>query len=161
MTDDAGKRNSPHEHDRIAGYMTVMSVFGALAVTAMGLGRAKGRDLPASYAVQDLVLGALASHKFARLISKDGVTTPLRAPFTEFEGYAGSGEVNETPRREPARHVVGELLSCPFCVTPWIATGYVATLAIAPRMARAWAAVFGIVGGSDFLQQAYARVRED
>jgi hypothetical protein len=95
------------------------------------------------------------------VISKDGVTTPLRAPFTHFEHNTGSAEVHETPRTEPARHVVGELLSCPFCLAPWIATGYVATLAVSPRLARAWAAVFGIVGGADFLQQAYGRVRTD
>ena len=153
--------DSPHEHTRLVGYLTTMSVFGSVVVGAAALGRAKGRELPASYAVQDLLLGAVATHKFARLITKDGVTTPLRAPFTEFEENAGSAEVNESPRSEPVRHVVGELLSCPFCVAPWIATGYVAGLAISPRLARAWAAVFGIVGGSDFLQQAYGRIRED
>jgi hypothetical protein len=153
--------DSPHEHDRILGYLTTMSVFGSLTVLAGAVGRSRGRALPASYGVQDLVVGAVATHKLARLIAKDGVTTPLRAPFTDFEGNAGSAEVNETPRVEPVRHVVGELLSCPFCLAPWIATGYVATLALSPRLARAGAAVFGIVGGADFLQHAYARVRQD
>jgi hypothetical protein len=153
--------DSPHQHHRIVGYLTAMSVFGSLVGAAAGIGRIRGDSLPASYGVQDLALGALATHKFARLLTKDGVTTPLRAPFTEFKGNAGSAEVNEEPRHDPARHVVGEMLSCPFCMTPWIATGYIATLAMAPRLARAWAAVFGIVGGSDFLQQAYGRVRED
>src|SRR4051794_3008722 len=153
--------DSPHDHDRITGYLTAMGVFGSLVAGATAVGRARGRDLPTSYRVQDLVMGAVATHKFARLVAKDGVTTPARAPFTRFEGNAGSAEVNESPRREPARHVVGELISCPFCLAPWIATGYVATLAISPGLARAWAAVFGIVGGSDFLQQAYDRIRED
>jgi Protein of unknown function (DUF1360) len=153
--------DSPHEHYRITGYLSVMTVFGSLVAGAAAVGRARGRELPTAYDVQDLVLGALATHKFARLTTKDGVTTPLRAPFTRFEGNAGSAEVNESPRPEPARHVVGELISCPFCVTPWIATGYVATLTLAPRLARAWAAVFGIVAGADFLQHAYAAVRHD
>jgi hypothetical protein len=56
---------------------------------------------------------------------------------------------------------VGELVTCPFCLAPWIATGYVATLTFAPRLARAWAAVFAMVGGADFLQHAYAAVRQD
>lgn len=153
--------DSPHEHDRIAGYLTAMSVFGALTGVVTFVGRARGRELPDSYALPDLALGAIATHKFARLLAKDGVTTPLRAPFTHFEENAGSAEVNESPRREPARHVIGELITCPFCLAPWIATGYVATLAISPRLARAWAAVFSIVGGADFLQHAYAHVRED
>jgi hypothetical protein len=159
--DQHTETDSPHQHYRLAGYVATMSAFGSLAAGAAAIGRARGRELPASYAVQDLLLGAVATHKFARLLTKDGVTTPLRAPFTRFEGNAGSAEVNESPRPEPARHVIGELLSCPFCVAPWIATGYVATLAISPRLARAWAAVFGIVGGSDFLQHAYGRIRED
>jgi hypothetical protein len=153
--------DSPHEHYRITGYVTVMSVFGSLVAGAATLGRARGRGLPTSYPVQDLVLGAVATHKFARLVAKDGVTTPFRAPFTRFEENAGSAEVNESPRGEPARHVVGELVTCPFCLAPWIATGYVATLTFAPRLARAWAAVFAMVGGADFLQHAYAAVRQD
>jgi len=161
-TGDDGKADNPHDRHRIAGYLTAMSVFGSATAGAALLGRAKGRELPTSYAVPDLVLGAVAVHKFARLLTKDGVTSPLRAPFTEFEGEAGSAEVNEKPvDGPPVRHLLGEMLSCPFCVTPWITTGYVATLAVSPRLARAWAAVFGIVGASDFLQQAYGRIRED
>jgi hypothetical protein len=153
--------DSPHQRHRITGYLTTMSIYGSLVAGAAALGRAQGRSLPRSYAVQDLVLGALATHKFVRVVAKDTVTTPIRAPFTEFEGAAGSAEVNESPRPEPVRHVVGELLTCPFCLTPWVATSYVAALTLAPRVARAWAAVFAIVGASDFLQHAYALVRED
>ncbi|MEP9384519.1 DUF1360 domain-containing protein [Nocardioides sp. KR10-350] len=153
--------DSPHEHYRIAGYLSAMSVFGTAVAGAAALGRVTGRDLPAAYALPDLALGAIATHKFARLMSKDGVTTPLRAPFTEFEENTGSAEVAESPRPEPARHVVGELITCPFCLAPWIATAYVAGLALAPRVTRAWAAVFSVVGGSDFLQHAYAHVRTD
>lgn len=154
--------DSPHNHDRIAGYLTVMSVFGGAVAGTAAVARLRGRGLPASYAVPDLVLGAIATHKFARLLSKDGVTTPIRAPFTEFEENIGSAEVQESPRPEPAgRHVVGELITCPFCLAPWIASAYVALLALAPPLARAWAAVFGIVAGSDFLQHAYAHVRTD
>ena len=153
--------DSPHDHDRIAGYLTVMSVFGSALAGTVLVGRLRGERLPSSYALADLALGALATHKFARLITKDGVTTPLRAPFTEFEENTGSAEVAESPRPEPVRHVVGELITCPFCVAPWIASGYVALLALAPPVARAWAAVFSIVAGSDFLQHAYAHVRTD
>jgi hypothetical protein len=154
--------DSPHDRHRIAGYLSVMSVFGSAVLGAGLVGRSRGRELPTSYGVQDLALGAIATHKFVRLLSKDGVTTPLRAPFTEFEEEIGSAEVQESPKKESAlQHTVGELITCPFCLAPWIATGYVATLALAPRWARAWAAVFGIVGGADFLQHAYARVRTD
>jgi hypothetical protein len=70
--------------------------------------------------------------------------------------------VQESPKKDTTpQHTIGELITCPFCLAPWIATGYVATLTLAPRWARAWAAVFGIVGGADFLQHAYAHVRTD
>jgi hypothetical protein len=153
--------DSPHDHDRLAGYLSVMSVFGTAMATTAVIARISGRRLPASYPLVDLALGAVATHKFARLLSKDAVTTPLRAPFTEFEENTGSGEVAESPRPEPARHVIGELITCPFCVAPWIATAYIALLTLAPPLARAWAAVFTIVAGSDFLQHAYAHVRTD
>jgi hypothetical protein len=153
--------DSPHDHERIAGYLTVMSVFGSVVAGTATWARRRGYGLAPSYALGDLALGAIATHKFSRLLSKEGVTTPLRAPFTEWQENIGSAEVHETPRPEPVRHVVGELLTCPFCLAPWIATVYVAMLTVAPPVARAWAAVFGIVAGSDFLQHAYAHVRTD
>jgi uncharacterized protein DUF1360 len=153
--------DSPHDAHRIIGYLSAMGVFGTGIAASGLLARARGRSLPARYDVADLVLGAVATHKFARLAAKDGVTTPLRAPFTDFEGNAGSAEVDESPKDEPGRHVIGELIICPFCLAPWIATAYVAGLTLAPRAARAWAAVFTMVAGADFLQHAYAHVRTD
>ncbi|WP_166390166.1 DUF1360 domain-containing protein [Nocardioides ochotonae] len=150
---------SPHEPQRQAGYAAAMTTYAGAATLAALVARRTGR-LPDHYAVGDLVLGALATHKFARIIAKEGVATPLRAPFTVFEGEAGAAEVDERPR-EGHRHTIGELLLCPFCLGPWIGGAYVAGLALAPRAARAWAATFSIVGASDFLQHAYARLRDD
>jgi hypothetical protein len=148
-------------HDRIPGYAGALAVFGASVVTAAIAGRAADRELPERFRTRDLVLGAVATQKFTRILAKDAVTTPIRAPFTEFEKPLGSGEVQDRARPEHPRHTVGELLTCPFSLAPWVATGYVAALTIAPRAARAWAAVFAIVGGSDALQHAYARLRTD
>jgi hypothetical protein len=159
MTAAGGRSGSPHDVHRQVGYATALSVFAAGSVTALVAARRAGR-LPDRYGWSDLALGAIATHKLARIVSKDGVTTPVRAAFTEFEGEAGSAEVHERPR-EGARHTVGELLTCPFCLAPWLAGTYVAGLALAPPYARAWAATFSVVGGADFLQQAYARVRTD
>lgn len=151
---------SPRQPHRIAGYVTAMGVFASGVTTAVLAGRRAGRPLPETYTVQDLVVGAIATHKFTRIITKDGITTPVRAPFTEWEANTGSAEVAESPR-EGATHSLGELLTCPFCLAPWVATAYVAGLALHPAVARAWAATFTVVGGSDFLQHAYGRVRTD
>ena len=153
--------DSPREPHRLAGYLSAMGIYGTSIAAASLLGRRRGHTLPEEYAVRDVVLGMAATHKLTRIISKDGVTTPLRAPFTRFEENAGSAEVNEVPKEGHVRHAAGELLSCPFCLAPWIAASYVATLAVSPRLARAWATTFTIVGGSDWLQHAYARVRSD
>jgi hypothetical protein len=152
--------DNPRHDSRATGYLAAMTVFGSGVLGAAGLHRARASHLPAAYASHDLVLGALATHKFTRLLAKDAVTTPVRAPFTTFEGAAGSAEVNESPK-DGHLHTVGELLTCPFCLAPWVSTAYVVTLGLSPRLARAWAAVFSVVAGSDFLQHAYARVRTE
>jgi hypothetical protein len=152
--------DNPRHDSRATGYLAAMSLFGTGVLTAARLHRLRGSSLPAGYTSHDLLLGAIATHKFTRLVSKDAVTTPLRAPFTTFEGAAGSAEVNESPK-DGHLHTVGELLTCPFCLAPWVSTAYVVTLGFTPRLARAWAAVFSIVAGSDFLQQAYARARTE
>jgi hypothetical protein len=104
----------------------------------------------------DVVLVAAATHKLARIIAKDAVTSPIRAPFTEFAGAAGDAELSEEVRGEGTRHAVGELLSCPFCLAQWIATGFAFGLVFAPRATRLVAATMTAVAGSDFLQLAYA-----
>ena len=39
----------------------------------------------------------MATHKLSRIIAKDPVTSPLRAPFTTFEGTSGPAELAEEP----------------------------------------------------------------
>jgi hypothetical protein len=144
----------------LPGYAGSLTAF-ALAVAAMAAaGRATGRGLPERYDLQDVALGALATHKFTRLVSKGTVTSPLRAPFTAFDHPAGSAELNERARGGRVRHTIGELLTCPFCLGQWVGTGYVAGLSLAPRSTRAWAAVFSVTAVSDTLHQVYARLRE-
>jgi hypothetical protein len=147
-------------HDRIPGYVGALALFGTTALAAGAAIVGRSTLPPESFRSRDLVLGALATQKFTRIVARDSVTTPLRAPFTEFEKSTGSAEVQDRPR-DGHLHTVGELLTCPFCLAPWTATAYVTALALAPRAARAWAAVFAVVGGADALQQVYARVRAD
>ncbi|WP_310963409.1 DUF1360 domain-containing protein [Nocardioides terrisoli] len=154
MSDD-----NPHAPVRVASFAAALAVFGTTSIGVLLAARRKG--MPDHYRTQDLLLGALATQKFTRLIAKDPVTVPIRAPFTDFEGVSGPAELAESPKPGHARHTVGELLSCPFCLAPWVAGAYETGLLFAPRVARAWAAVFSIVGASDALQQAYARLQED
>jgi Protein of unknown function (DUF1360) len=151
----------PDGQVNLAGFSGSLATY-AVSLTALTVAsRAKG-GLPARYSIPDLLLGGVATHKFSRLLSRGSVASPLRAPFTTFEEAAGASEHTESARGDHGvRHTVGELLTCPFCMGVWIGTAYVAGLGVAPRAARAWAAVFTVTGVADFLQHAYVRLRED
>lgn len=116
--------------------------------------------LPDEISPRDLALVGVASHKTSRALAKDKVTAPLRAPFTEHQGDAGPGELEESPSGTGFRHTVGELLVCPFCLDQWVATGYVAGLVVAPRATRFVASIMATVAISDFLQIGYKASEE-
>jgi hypothetical protein len=157
--EQVGEGYDPGGEVDLGGFAASLTTYAASVAGLALVLRASGRRLPERYAPQDLVLGGIAVHKFTRLLAKGSVTSPLRAPFTEFSGPAGPAEHQETPRGpHGVRHTVGELLTCPFCLGVWVGTAYVAGLAVAPIPTRTWAAVFGVVGVSDFLQHAYGRL---
>jgi hypothetical protein len=139
----------------LRGYATVMAVFAGAAAAVAGLARLTGRRMPDRVPVADLALLALSTQKVSRLLTMDAVTSPLRAPVTEFDRPAGDGEVRESPRGEGARHALGELMTCPFCTDIWVAGGFAAGLLLAPRLTRFAMAVATAVAGADFLHLAY------
>jgi hypothetical protein len=142
----------------MAGYLRLLATYGA----AVGLGgvAARRRGLPAKVDWSDVALIAVATHKLSRLLAKDPVTSPFRAPFTRFQGPAGEGELHEQVRDGGARKAVGELVTCPFCLGQWVATAFVFGLVLAPRATRLAATVFTALTASDFLQLAYAAAME-
>jgi hypothetical protein len=145
----------------LGGYVLVMAVFAALVAGAAGLARLKHRRLPDDVGVWDVLLIAAGTHKLSRTISKNSVTAPLRAPFTRYEGKGGPSEVMEGVRAASGvRHSIGELITCPFCLDVWIATGFAIGLVFAPRVTRLVAATFTALTGSDFLHLAYARAQQ-
>ena len=158
---NADGRYDPAGQVNLRGFAGSLATYAAAVTAAVAAVHAAGR-VPERYAARDIVVGGIATHKFARLLARGSVTSPVRAPFTEFEGPGGAAEHNERPRGDHGvRHTAGELLTCPFCLGAWVSTAYVAGLALAPRLTRSWAATFAVVGVSDFLQHAYARVCED
>jgi hypothetical protein len=145
------------EQQPLAGYAGAVTVFAGAAAAVAGVALVTGRRVP-RVSAGDVVLMAAATHKLSRLIAKDAVTSPLRAPFTRFDGPAGDSEVNELVIGEGAAHTVGELLTCPFCLSVWIAGFLCAGLTFAPRMTRMTrlgAAGLAAVAGADFLHLAY------
>jgi Protein of unknown function (DUF1360) len=71
--------------------------------------RALGIAAPERVAPFDLALVGLATHKIARILSKDAVTYPLRAPCTVYDEPSGDAELSEHPRKgSGAQHAVGK-----------------------------------------------------
>ena len=144
------------EQDRpLLAYSLVLGGYAGLVGVVGAIGRARGVRLPARFSVQDTVLVCLATHKASRLLSKESVTSPLRAPFTTYEEPTGEAEVNESVRGHGARHALGELLTCPFCLGVWIATGLTAGLVFAPKVTRLVSTALTAVAVSDTLQILY------
>jgi Protein of unknown function (DUF1360) len=149
---------APHDARPLGGYIAAMLTYAGVAGGLAGLVRLTGRPVPARPAGSDVVLLSIATHKLSRLLSKDTITSPLRAPFTRYDRPSGTGEVMEQVRDEGsgARHALGELVSCPFCLAVWIATGLTGGLVLAPRTTRLLSTALTAVAASDFLQLAYA-----
>jgi uncharacterized protein DUF1360 len=145
----------------LGGYVVVMAVFAAIVSGAAGLAFATGRRLPAGVGPWDVLLLAAGTHKLSRTLTKDAVTSPLRAPFTRYQETGGPAEVMEEVRHQSGlRHSIGELISCPFCLDVWIATGFTIGLVFAPRLTRLIATTLTAVTGADFLQLLYAKAQE-
>jgi hypothetical protein len=159
---DLRSRYAPHEHRPLDGYAAAMSGFGVLAASMAVAAKATGRPIPERPSTQDVVLISIATHKLSRLIAKDAVTSPLRAPFTRYAEPAGAAELNEEVRDEGSalRHSIGELITCPFCLAVWVATGFTGGLVLAPRFTRLAATAMTAVAVSDFLQMAYTIAKE-
>ncbi|NAZ88134.1 DUF1360 domain-containing protein [Kineococcus indalonis] len=143
------------EERPLGGFLALMGVYVGAVGGASALARALRRPVPDRFSAGDLALLTLATHQGSRLLTKDAVTAPLRAPFTRFAGSAGEGEVVEEVRGSGLRHSLGELLTCPFCASVWVATGFVAGGVIAPRLTRSAAAMLTAVFGSDVLHLVY------
>jgi hypothetical protein len=145
----------------LGGYQAVMVVYGVVVGGAVLVAVLTGRTLPTRWRVQDLLILTLGTHKLSRTLTKDAVTSPLRAPFTHYSGTGGPAEVQEEVREQSQlRHSLGELLTCPFCLDMWVATGFTIGLVFAPRFTRLIAGVFSALAGADFLQLAYAKAQQ-
>jgi hypothetical protein len=135
-------------------------VFNALVAAGLVAAKRTGRPLPERVGAADVVSIGVASHKLSRLLAKDKVTSPLRAPFTELEEPGGPSELEERSRGSGARKAIGELLICPYCLGLWVVAGFALGLLFAPRLTRFLAAVFSALTISDFLQIAYKAAEE-
>lgn len=149
-------RYAEGEERPLGGYAVTLTAYAGLVGAAAAVAKATGRDIPERMAVQDIALGAVATHKLSRLLARDPVTSPLRAPFTSYQGTAGPAELKEDARGRGAQKTIGELMTCPFCTSVWVATGFTAGMIFLPRATRLAMATLAVLAGSDLMQFAHS-----
>jgi Protein of unknown function (DUF1360) len=150
----------PEKQPPFLPYLAFMGIFGTLVGAALAIAKRQGRELPERIDARDLALVGTASHKLSRVLSKDKVTSPLRAPFTELEGKGGPAEFEERSRGTGLRKALGELLICPYCLGLWVVAAFSVGLVFAPRVTRFVASLFSALTISDFFQIAYKAAEE-
>ena len=139
----------------LTGYLLLSGTYAAMALGAATLVVSR-RDRATPPSAGDLVLLATATAMTTRTLTKDAVTSPLRAPVTTYVEPAGPGEVTESPRQGAVRHAVGELVTCPFCLAQWVGTAFVTGHAAAPRATRWVAAVMAVRAAANVMQAGYS-----
>lgn len=145
------------ERDRgsLGAHAGLTGLYLGLVSGGLLLADRRGRHIPERIPPADLLLIGVAAHKLSRLITRAKVTNFVRAPFTEFQHFAGHGEVEERPTGGGLRRAVGELLVCPFCMGQWAAGGLTVAYVLSPRLGRLGAGILAAHAVSDFLQLIY------
>jgi hypothetical protein len=151
-----GDRYAGGENRPLRGYLLTMVTYAGLAGALGGAAKVTGREIPDGFTGTDVVLCAAATYKLSRLLAKDPVTSPLRAPFTSYRGTTGPAELDEEVRGQGVQKTVGELVTCPFCTGVWVATGLTAGLVFLPRTTRTVMSAFAALAGADLLQFVHA-----
>ncbi|MFH8800798.1 DUF1360 domain-containing protein [Streptomyces sp. NPDC017936] len=150
------RRDYSADHDQhLGGYLGAMAAFGTYTAAWAALVRHRGRPLPERPEPWDVVLTSVATFRLSRLLSKASVTSPLRAPFTRYVGPQGPAELHEEARPEAGKDTVGELVTCPFCMSVWVASTLTAGRLLWPRATRTAMGALTALAGADALQLTY------
>jgi hypothetical protein len=136
-------------------YAAIVAAFAGALGTGAALARLLGRD-PREETALDLAVLSAATFKAARTISRDEVTSFIRAPFVEGRAHSGDEEPQDTG---DLRQAIGELVTCSRCVGTWVAAGLATAQIIAPRTGRLLTWTLAAAGANDFLQTSFAALR--
>jgi hypothetical protein len=132
-------------------YAAISAGFGAVLGSFLLVAR---RRLPERIGFGDVARIGLASYKLGRLVAKDEVTSWVRAPVTQDE------EATE-PKPRGVERALGELVTCPYCVGVWIASGLTYALIVFPRETRVVTTIFSGQAVADFLNAAFIKLQQD
>ncbi|MFF9282742.1 DUF1360 domain-containing protein [Streptomyces griseosporeus] len=164
------ERESGHDDDRdryadrgeapLAGYAALAGAYATGAAVFTAAARRRGVRVPDRVPPWDVALLGVATFKASRLLTRDKVTSFLRAPFTRRQEEGPGSEVMDAPRGRGVRRAVGELISCPFCTAAWVAGALVCSYVAVPRATRLVCAGLGAVTVADGLQYAWSTTQE-
>lgn len=145
-----------HEHEPLLDYALLATTFLSITGAAIATARRQGA-IPQRLPLSDAILLALATARVSRLFTREKVTRPLRAPFTEVAPDARPGEVKESARGRGLTRAVGELLTCPRCFGMWASAALSLGYVFAPGPTRVVAGIFSASLVSDFVNMQLAK----
>lgn len=153
---------SSDEYRPLGAYSAITGVYNLVFASLFVAARGRQGSFAPTVGGLDMILFGVATHKLSRLITKDFVTSFLRAPFTRYEGHGDAhAEVQESPRGRGMRYALGELLTCPYCVAQWVAPAFWFGSLVAPAPTRLVSRVFTTVALADVLHLAYLRATKE
>jgi len=141
------------------GYIALASAFLGLTCVALLWVRRKHLVLPKPDAL-DTALIALATARLSRLVTRDKVMRPLRAPFTVIEGDALDAP-KEHARGSGLRRAAGELVTCPRCTAIWAASGLCLTYFASPSTGRFAGMILSSSLISDLVNRKFALLSQE
>ena len=148
-----------HEHEPLVDYALLATTFTTLTGGAI-LGAVRQGACPTALPLHDAALLGLATARLTRLVTREKVTRPIRAPFTENEPGADPGEVAEQPRGEGLTRAIGELLTCPRCFAMWASSALSLAYVFAPGPTRVVSGILAASLISDWVNVRFAHARE-
>src|SRR4051794_38802998 len=100
----AGYTDKPDEMP-LAGYATLLAAYSGFFGAVFG--KLLSRRDVTNPSPADVIMLGIATHKIGRIITKDWVTSPLRAPFVEYVESAGGGGGPKSTPGTGGRRAVG------------------------------------------------------
>ncbi|MFL5996839.1 MAG: DUF1360 domain-containing protein [Streptomyces sp.] len=155
MTTDDTVRYDDEGEVPLGGYAVLATAFATGLAGFAAVARRRGVRLPQQVPPWDVALMGTATYKGSRLLTRDKVTSFLRAPFTRHKSEDHASEVTDEARGSGVRRAVGELVTCPFCTSAWVVGALVCCYAAAPRATRLVCGGLGALTVADWLQYAW------
>ena len=126
-----------------APYAALSALFWAGLLTAA---RRRRKALAEPTSAGDLLALGLASAKLGDVVAQDRIAVFQRRPFAD-------GPAAVQPAGEGLRRAVGELVTCPHCVSLWAAGALAHAQLARPRETRLVTRVFAALAIADALRQ--------